>query len=187
MKDEIGRIEREASDVVRGALEFKQDEPYSPERRKFLTLVVLACGGLISAIVGIPLLGIFLQPLLQPPKEVWRAVGRVDSFALNTTTQVVFENEYTHPWGGVSAKESAWLRRTGPTTFEAYSEYCQHLGCPVLWNAGAKLFYCPCHGGVYYANGEVAAGPPPRPLQKYPTRIRAGYVELKTGPIPFAY
>jgi len=67
MKEEIGR---EAHDIVRGALEFTQEEPYPPERRKFLVLVILGCGGIISAIVGLPLLGLFLQPLLQTPKDV---------------------------------------------------------------------------------------------------------------------
>lgn len=184
MKDEIGRQTR---DVVRGALEFKQEEPYSPERRKFLVLVILGCGGIISAIVGLPFLGLLVQPWLQTPKEVWRTVGKVDDFAINTTTQVVFENAYQHSWSGEASKESAWLRRTGPTAFTAFSEFCQHLGCPVRWNADADLFYCPCHGGVYYANGTVAAGPPPRPLQQYQTRVRNGYVELKPGAIPFAY
>ncbi len=184
MKDVIGR---EARDVARGAREFKQEEPYSPERRKFLVLVILGCGGLISAIVGLPVLGVLLQPLLQPPDEVWRVVGKVDDFAVSSTTQVVFQNASQHPWGGDASKETAWLRRVSPTTFIAFSEYCQHLGCPVRWTPEAQLFYCPCHGGVYYANGEVAAGPPPRALQQYQTRIRDGYVELKTAPIPFAY
>ena len=187
MKDLKEEITREAHDVVRGALEFKQEEPYSPERRKFLTLMILGLGAFLSAIVGLPILGLALQPLLQPPKEVWRPVGKVDDFAIDTTTQVVFTNAYDHPWGGVSSKETAWLRRTGPTSFTAYSEYCQHLGCPVRWNADAQLFYCPCHGGVYYPNGQVAAGPPPRPLQQYGTRIHDGQVEVKTGAIPFAY
>ncbi len=184
MKQEIGR---EGHDIVRGALEFKQEEPYSPERRKFLVLVILGCGGIISAIVGLPLLGVFLQPLLQTPKDVWRVVGKVDDFAISTTTQVVFQNAYDHAWDGVSTHDSAWLRRVSSTTFTAFSEYCQHLGCPVRWNSDAQLFFCPCHGGAYYSNGQVAAGPPPRALQQYQTRIRDGYVELKTGAIPFAY
>src|SRR5579875_2688947 len=187
MREDMERAEHEAREVVRGAMEFRQDEPYSPERRKFLVLVILACGGVISAIVGLPLLGVFLQPLLQPPKEVWRAVGKVDDFVIGSTTQVTFENSYQHPWSGVSSKESAWLRRVGATNFSAFSEYCQHLGCPVRWNADAQLFFCPCHGGVYYANGSVAAGPPPPSLREYQTRVREGYVELKTGAIPFAY
>ena len=34
---------------------------------------------------------------------------------------------------------------------------------------------CPCHGGVYYANGERASGPPPRGLFRCVYRVkRAG-------------
>ena len=31
---------------------------------------------------------------------------------------------------------------------------------------------CPCHGGVYYANGERASGPPPRGLYRCVYRVR---------------
>ena len=45
---------------------------------------------------------------------------------------------------------------------------------------------CPCHGGVYYKDGTVAAGPPPRPLTKYPVRVNGGRVEILTTPTPIA-
>jgi Rieske Fe-S protein len=37
--------------------------------------------------------------------------------------------------------------------------------------AKEKKFKCPCHGGVYAADGRVLAGPPPRPLQTIEARI----------------
>jgi len=38
---------------------------------------------------------------------------------------------------------------------------------------------CPCHGGVYDFRGLRVAGPPPRPLDRFATRIRRdGVVEL---------
>ena len=46
--------------------------------------------------------------------------------------------------------------------FLVLSVNCAHLGCPVTWFPQSGLFMCPCHGGVYYANGEHASGPPPR-------------------------
>jgi menaquinol-cytochrome c reductase iron-sulfur subunit len=43
---------------------------------------------------------------------------------------------------------------------------------------------CPCHGGVYYEDGSVAAGPPPRGLYQYPVRVNNGQVEIMASPIP---
>ena len=53
----------------------------------------------------------------------------------------------------------------------AFRINCTHLGCPVRWLPDARLFMCPCHGGVYYANGERASGPPPRGLYEYRWRV----------------
>ncbi|HLV79830.1 MAG TPA: hypothetical protein VKT32_06085 [Chthonomonadaceae bacterium] len=43
---------------------------------------------------------------------------------------------------------------------------------------------CPCHGGDYYPDGKVAAGPPPKALTRYPVRIYNGQVEIQTSAIP---
>ena len=68
--------------------------------------------------------------------------------------------------------------------FMAFSVNCTHLGCPVRWLQDADLFMCPCHGGVYYNDGTVAAGPPPKPLIRYDVRTFNGQVEIKTMAIP---
>ena len=43
---------------------------------------------------------------------------------------------------------------------------------------------CPCHGGVYYEDGSVAAGPPPHALTQYPARVEGDEVEIRADPIP---
>jgi menaquinol-cytochrome c reductase iron-sulfur subunit len=83
----------------------------------------------------------------------------------------------------MTAKTAAWLRRTGDRDFIAFAINCSHLGCPVRWQSSAGLFMCPCHGGVYYADGSVAAGPPPAPLARYPVRVWGGEVQIQTQPI----
>ncbi|MBS1607102.1 MAG: (2Fe-2S)-binding protein, partial [Bacteroidetes bacterium] len=40
------------------------------------------------------------------------------------------------------------------------------------------------HGGAYYPDGTVAAGPPPKPLVRYETRVRNGRIEIRTSPLP---
>ena len=154
------------------------------ERRRFL---VRASVGLVvvgGAALSAPGVAFVVAPLLSDSPREWRAVGKVESFKVGTTTNVVFVDATPLPWAGVTAKTGAWLRRTGEAEFVAFSVNCAHLGCPVRWLEDANLFMCPCHGGVYYADGRVAAGPPPRPLSKYPVRIRNGQVEIRTQPIP---
>jgi menaquinol-cytochrome c reductase iron-sulfur subunit len=111
-------------------------------------------------------------------------VGGVDTFQIGETVQVSFENADPLPWDGPAARSSAWLRREGPTQFLAFSINCTHLGCPVRWEKGAELFLCPCHGGVYYKDGSVAAGPPPHSLIQYPVRVNNGDVQIETSQIP---
>ncbi|HKV81405.1 MAG TPA: Rieske (2Fe-2S) protein [Candidatus Sulfotelmatobacter sp.] len=88
------------------------------------------------------------------------------------------------PWAGVTAETAAWLRRVDELQFKAFSVDCTHLGCPVRWLPAADLFMCPCHGGVFYADGRVASGPPPKPLTTYPVRVENGQVQILTSPLP---
>jgi Rieske Fe-S protein len=45
-------------------------------------------------------------------------------------------------------------------TFVAFSNSCPHLGCKVHWEAKAEHFICPCHQGIFDANGIATSGPP---------------------------
>ena len=69
-------------------------------------------------------------------------------------------------------------------TFTAFAVNCTHLACPVNWQAQAEIFLCPCHGGVFYGDGRVAAGPPPRPLPRYDVRVQGNNVQILTRPVP---
>jgi len=160
------------------------EAPLSPERRAFLGKISTALSGLAAALVGIPVVGFLLGPLLQTTARTWRSVGKIDSFQIGTTVRVTFLDPSPLKWAGVTAKTAAWLRRLGEDQFVAFAMNCSHLGCPVRWLAGPSLFMCPCHGGVYYADGQVAAGPPPHALFKYPVRIRNGQVEILTSAVP---
>lgn len=153
-------------------------------RRRFLTRLILGFATVSAALVSVPVIGSLLAPLLKRPPQAWRSVGRADSFKIGQTVAVVFRNADPLPWAGVTAKNAAWLRRVNETEFIAFAINCMHLGCPVTWLADAELFMCPCHGGVYTQDGEVAAGPPPRALARHQVRVRNGEVEILTMPLP---
>ncbi len=162
------------------------DTPEQLSRRKFLSQISLALGGVGAVVVATPIVTFIIGPLFSKTPDTWRAVGAVDSFPVGQTQEVSFEDASPLPWAGTTAKTASWLRREDTNTFTAFAVNCTHLGCPVSWVPGGQLFLCPCHGGVYYADGAVAAGPPPLPLYRYPTRIRDGQVEIQAlgTPIP---
>jgi menaquinol-cytochrome c reductase iron-sulfur subunit len=147
------------------------EDPQVLTRRRFLNRISLALSGLAAAVVSVPIVAYLLSPLLQPAPEEWRDLGPVQNFLIGTTVEVAIDEPSSLPWAGQTALTAVWLRRNADQDFTAFGLNCTHLGCPVNWRAGAELFLCPCHGGVYYADGSVAGGPPPRPLVRYAVRI----------------
>ena len=158
------------------------DEPAEDiSRRRFFEKLSIGLIGLCSAIVGVPLIGFIVAPFFRKVPDEWVTIGKPDDFQIGKTVAVTVIDPSSLPWAGVTAKSGIWLRRVSQDKFIAFSANCTHLGCPVRWLPEAELFMCPCHGGVYYSDGKVAAGPPPRPLVRYGVRVESG--EVKISPI----
>lgn len=160
------------------------EKPADEKRRSFLIKLSLGLSFLSAAVAGVPVLAAIFAPLLQKTPKLWRKLGDLESFAIGTTNLVTFENADPEKWSGVTSRSAAWLRRDAADKFTAFSANCTHLGCPVRWEEDAHLFMCPCHGGVYYKDGSVAAGPPPKALVQYPVRINKSTIEIQTSAIP---
>lgn len=152
-------------------------------RRQFFAKLSIVLSGIAGAAVGLPIIGFLFAPLLEKSQQ-WQAVGAIGDFTIGETKLVTFEDPSPLPWAGVTARTAAWIRRESEGQFVAFAINCTHLGCPVRWLQDANLFMCPCHGGVFYGDGRVAAGPPPHPLFRYETRVRNDQVELLTGELP---
>lgn len=156
--------------------------PCEQNRRRFLSRLTMLMGSIAGIVVAVPSVA-FLLGLRKVP-SVWRTVGKLDDFQIGSTVNVAFMDPSPLPWAGVTAQTAAWLRRVSDDKFIAFSVNCTHLGCPVRWLQSAGLFMCPCHGGVFYANGTVASGPPPKPLTQYPVRVQEGEVQILASPLP---
>lgn len=154
-----------------------------PGRRRFLERISLAAGGVFAMLLAIPFVGFYIAPARRG-RERWRDVGGVDDFAVGSITRVTYHDSDADPWSGLAVRNAAWLRRDDDQDFTAFSIYCTHTGCPVRWVAGANAFLCPCHGGVFDRNGDVSAGPPPRPLDRLTVRVRNARVEVLPLGVP---
>jgi Rieske Fe-S protein len=60
----------------------------------------------------------------------------------------------------------------------AFGPQCTHLACAYHWDAGVKQFACPCHNSFFSLQGQVLAGPAPRPLDRYVTRIQNNRLQV---------
>ncbi len=132
-------------------------------RRKLLGLAAgaAACG--CGVVVACPLAG-YLIPTRVRRRRGPVAVAKVGDLG-STALTVPYEGRM------------AILVRQG-SALRAFDAECTHLGCLVEWNVTEKNFRCPCHGGLFDANGQVLAGPPPRPLIEIPAKLRGDRIYL---------
>ncbi len=163
-----------------------------PERRTFFTRLVrwgtVALGVLATVALSVPLVG-FLFGALFKRKEEWVALGPLDAFPVGRTQSVEFVNPLRQPWDGMTAKANCFVCNLGADDrgrhrFRVLAVNCAHLGCPVSWFPQSGLFMCPCHGGVYYENGERASGPPPRGLYPCVWRVTGRGLEIQAPHLP---
>ena len=154
-------------------------------RRSFLGWLTYGLGAVAAAVVGLPFIGYLFGARKAPVK--WLSLGRVTDFPHEPDAPGDLRQPHQPAVGRLGGSYRRLRALRGPRraeadetkahTFLVLAVNCAHLGCPVEWFPESGLFMCPCHGGVYYANGERASGPPPRGLYRCVYRVkRAGGV-----------
>lgn len=159
-------------------------------RRRLMEGGALAVGGVATMAFGLPALGFALGPVFKDTvPEKWQDVGPERDF--NVTSYVPRVMNIT-PNIGEAGKTTVYVRKATskdvspsdreqhikPLPYVAISTRCAHLGCPVRYIQASQKFVCPCHGGIYDAQGKVAGGPPVRPLDRFYTRVERGRVQV---------
>jgi Rieske Fe-S protein len=158
-----------------------------PGRRGFFRWITYGVGALAALVLGLPLVGYVFGRRKRPVD--WISLGPVDDFPVDETRYSTFDNPLGQPWDGMVAHVGVYVRNEGQDEgqndrFLVLAANCAHLGCPVSWFPQSGLFMCPCHGGVYYASGERASGPPPRSLFHCVWRVRDGRLEIQAPHYP---
>lgn len=144
-------------------------------------------GALATAAVAVPFVGYVFRS--RAARVQWVNLGPIRDFPAGQTRMVTFDSPLRQPWDGIVAHTGVFVRYEGrderqQERFLVFAVNCAHLGCPVSWFPQSGLFMCPCHGGVYYANGERASGPPPRGLFHCVWRVVAGRLEVQAPHYP---
>lgn len=162
-----------------------QEDPRVVSRRWFMMKAAIALNGLVGLALAVPIVRYFFGSWRSDASyKSWITLGPADSFAVGETKLAFYKNPDTHPWDGETENVACYVRRTGSNEFQVFAINCAHLGCPVRWFPQSQLFMCPCHGGVYYANGDRASGPPPRGLFTYEWKVISGDLQIFAGQMP---
>ncbi len=123
------------------------------------------------------ILGRFLYPS-GSAERVWQFVTPLDGLAVGDSLT----------WTTPAGAEVHVTRRDdtgGSEDVTALSSVCPHLGCQVHWQPQHNRYFCPCHNGVFDAEGRGVAGPPEgMVLSGYPVEVRNGLLFIKVEPSP---
>ena len=144
----------------------RQSEEHAVSRRQFCQF---ACGAAVALSAG----GLVKEQLSGPPRATHPIqAGRIGEIAIGGYKLLRYPNE----------NEPCILVRLTESHFAAYSQSCTHLMCPVNYDHPTHRLCCPCHDGYFSAeDGHVLAGPPTRPLPKYPVELRGEEIWIKSA------
>ena len=150
------------------------------DRRGFLNWFTDLLIALIGLLVAIPAGAYFWAPLRKRMEfgedAGFQDVGPLSDIPTGTWSLLTLEVVQADGWKKTRVRHSIWVRRQGEDEkgITVLSPICPHLGCPVNWHPDERKFMCPCHGGIFDAEGRNVGGPPPRAMDHLEFEIRAG-------------
>jgi Rieske Fe-S protein len=147
-----------------------ETSPEDAPRRRFLATVTTGILSVIGGILGVIGGGAVLSST-GGRQEDWLAAAALHDLPDNEPTAVTLSMMRQDGYREALQRRTIFLVKTGESDVAAFDATCTHLGCLVGWDAQAKVFKCPCHGGVFDRNGAVVEGPPPEGLTKILTRL----------------
>jgi Rieske Fe-S protein len=199
VRTEVPAVEPEYRAPDAGAVEGAVTEPLPAyTRSKFLEASLIGLSAGMGAVLTLPVLGFMVLPSFTNVEEDEADLGPIDNFPVGN---YVIATYLARPEQGEVSRRTAFVRNNGPSeggepSFTILYSRCVHLGCPVQPNGPidedalqeidgvelrpvlAQSFGCPCHGGLYDAEGNRQAGPPVRSLDRYSFSIRNGRLVL---------
>jgi Rieske Fe-S protein len=150
-------------------------------RRRFLGFLTNLLIAVIGVIVALPALAYFFGPLRRKSAgegtgAAFEDAGPLADIPLKQWRLLSLEIVHRDGWKKTRVRQAIWVRRQEQSDqgITVLSSICPHLGCPINWHPNQSEFICPCHGGIFNANGQHIGGPPPRSMDPLAYEIRAG-------------
>ena len=151
-------------------------------RRNFLAIAIGAIGAVIGVVIAIPAVAYVVGPALKrKTSENWVRLGPTSKVELGTPT--LFKTTIERQTGWILTEEelSIYILTEDGRDYIALSNICTHLGCRVRWITDQGQYFCPCHNAAFDKIGLVVSGPPPRPLDRYETKVEDDQLYILLG------
>jgi menaquinol-cytochrome c reductase iron-sulfur subunit len=173
-----------------------EDEPETTEasrlsRRSFVIRAMALLGAMAAAIVAVPAAAFMSAPgwLSNAPRrllshtvspalrsEEWSSAGSIERLQIGEPKHMIVDRLIVDGWVEREAPVGVYVLRESDSKATVLDPHCTHLGCPVEFSSGSGSFLCPCHGGSFDPEGYRTAGPPPRRMDVYETRVEDGEI-----------
>ncbi len=149
-------------------------------RRQMLSRSVAVMGGAIAAGVGVPAIFYIAGPAAEDAGVAeWIRLGAASSVEPGRPTLMKANIERRSGYLTTNEELSVFVTTDNGTEFTVLSNVCTHLGCRVRWVDEQDGFFCPCHNAVFNADGSVASGPPPSPLDEFEVKVEESQIFIK--------
>ena len=159
-----------------------EEEKDQLSRRNFLSIATGAIGAVIGIVMAIPAVAYVVGPALQRRTgENWVRLGPTSKVELGNPT--LFKTSVENQTGWIVSEDelSVYVLTEDGREYIALSNICTHLGCRVRWINDQGQYFCPCHNAAFDKIGLVVSGPPPKPLDRYETKVEDDQLYILLG------
>lgn len=153
--------------------QMENEDPHELSRREFMERSIKAIGAFIGITLGVPTVGYLISPALQQQAGGWVRLGRTSEVEMGVPTLFTVTIDKTTGWVQSEIDMAYFVYTEDSVNFTVMSNICTHLGCRTHWNEAGGYILCPCHDGHFDVQGNVIAGPPPRPLKRVEFQVDA--------------
>lgn len=161
-----------------------KEEPIQEDiaRRTFLKRITCGLGGTSAVIIGGILASAFIGTSMRRTLRKWVRVEKMENLPPDRVTTVNMRYDVQDGFYKQQVVNPVMIwRKPDINDVVVYNTTCTHLGCTVHWDERKSLFLCACHGGIFDINGDVKAGPPPRPLDRHRFAVEDGYMFVEVA------
>jgi menaquinol-cytochrome c reductase iron-sulfur subunit len=150
-------------------------------RRTFLGWFVGVGTVSVAGLLSVPLIRYALDPLTRTATQTaWSDLGPESDFGEVSVPQKRTVNiTQIDGWRKVISEKSIYVLKDADGKLKVMTAICSHLGCSVKWNDAGHQFKCPCHNGMFTAEGKLVSGPPPRDLDELDSRVVDGHLQVR--------